>query len=129
MSLVSCLSAIQLLFVCPLYSDSDISSIEFIPYIFQILAQLLESSPADSVSDNYRQLLGPLLQPTLWETRGNIPACTRLLSALIPRVAKTVVAENHLEAVLGIFQRLLNGKKSELNAFDVLDSVINSFEP
>lgn len=102
---------------------------EFIPYIFQILAQLLESSPADSVSDNYRALLGPLLQPTLWETRGNIPACTRLLSALIPRVAKTIVAENHLEAVLGIFQRLLNGKKSELNAFDVLDAVINSFEP
>ncbi|KAM0260697.1 hypothetical protein ACHAQJ_002613 [Trichoderma viride] len=102
---------------------------EFIPYIFQILAQLLESSPAESISDNYSALLGPLLQPSLWETRGNIPACTRLLSALIPRVAKTIVTENQLEAVLGIFQRLLSGKKSELHAFDVLESIVKSFEP
>jgi exportin-2 (importin alpha re-exporter) len=93
------------------------------------LAQLLESSPADAVSDNYAALLGPLLQPSLWETRGNIPACTRLLSSLIPRVSKTIVAENQLEAILGIFQRLLSGKKSELYAFDVLEAIVNSFEP
>jgi exportin-2 (importin alpha re-exporter) len=101
---------------------------EFIPYIFQILAQLLESSPVDSVSDNYKALLGPLLQPPLWETRGNIPACTRLLAALIPRVAKEIVTENQTEAVLGIFQRLLSGKKSELYAFDILEAIVNSFE-
>lgn len=104
-------------------------SIEFIPYVFQILAQLLESSPVDSISDNYKTLLGPLLQPPLWETRGNIPACTRLLAALIPRVAKAIVTENQIEAVLGIFQRLLSGKKSELHAFDILEAIVNSFDP
>lgn len=101
---------------------------EFLPYIFQILAQLLESCPTD-VSDNYKALLGPLLAAPLWETRGNIPACTRLLSALIPKAAKVIVAENQLEPVLGIFQRLLGSKKSELMAFDVLDAIIHSFEP
>ncbi|VUC21535.1 unnamed protein product [Clonostachys rosea] len=102
---------------------------EFMQYIFQILAQLLESSPPETISDNYKSLLAPLLNPSLWETRGNVPACTRLLSALIPRIEKTIVAENQLEPILGIFQKLLSGKKSELYAFDLLDAIIKSIEP
>jgi exportin-2 (importin alpha re-exporter) len=102
---------------------------EFMQYVFQVLAQLLESSPPETISENYKSLLGPLLNPTLWETRGNVPACTRLLSSVIPKVAKDIVAENQLEPILGIFQKLLGSKKSELYAFDLLDSVIKSFEP
>ncbi|KAF0641152.1 hypothetical protein FPSE5266_03215 [Fusarium pseudograminearum] len=102
---------------------------EFMQYVFQILAQLLESSPSETISDNYKALLGPLLSPTLWETRGNVPACTRLLSAVIPRASQAIQAENQLEPVLGIFQRLLNSKKSELLAFDILDSIVKTFEP
>lgn len=98
-------------------------------YVFQVLAQLLESSPTEAISDNYKSLLGPLLAPTLWETRGNIPACTRLLSALIPKIPGAIIAENQLEPILGIFQRLLSGKKSELHAFDVLDSLVKALEP
>jgi exportin-2 (importin alpha re-exporter) len=105
----------------------DIS--EFMPYVFQILAQMLESSPADAISENYKTLLGPLLSPPLWETRGNVPACTRLLSAVIPRATQAIATENHLEPILGIFQKLLSGKKSELYAFDILDSIVKSFEP
>ncbi|PHH89256.1 hypothetical protein CDD83_6391 [Cordyceps sp. RAO-2017] len=102
---------------------------EFVPYIFQILAQLLESSPSNAVSDNFKALLEPLLAAPLWETRGNVPACTRLLSAVIPKASKILVAENQLEPVLGIFQKLLSGKKSELHAFDILDAIVYSFEP
>lgn len=102
---------------------------EFLPYTFQILAQLLESSPPEAVSDNFKTLLGPLLAAPPWETRGNVPACTRLLSAVIPKASKVIFAENQLEPVLGIFQRLLSGKKSELQAFDILDAIIHSFEP
>lgn len=98
-------------------------------YVFQILAQLLESSPAEAISDNYKGLLGPLLNPPLWETRGNVPACTRLLSAVIPRASKEIVAGGQVEAVLGIFQNLLSGRKTELYAFDILDSIVKSFEP
>lgn len=99
------------------------------PYVFQVLAQLLESSPSETISDNYKTLLGPLLSPPLWDTRGNVPACTRLLSAVIPRAVQTIVAENQLEQVLGIFQKLLSGKKSELFAFDILDAIVKSVEP
>ncbi|KAK0392378.1 hypothetical protein NLU13_1873 [Sarocladium strictum] len=102
---------------------------EFMQYVFQILAQLLESSPAEAISENYKGLLGPLLNPPLWETRGNVPACTRLLSAVIPRASKDIVASNQIEPILGIFQNLLSGKKTELYAFDILDSIVKSFEP
>ncbi|KAI6782948.1 Importin alpha re-exporter-like protein [Emericellopsis cladophorae] len=102
---------------------------EFMPYVFQVLAQLLESSPADAISDNYKSLLEPLLNTELWKTRGNVPACTRLLSALVPKTGKAVVENGKVEPILGIFQMLLSGKKSELYAFDVLDSLVKSFEP
>ncbi|KAG8412925.1 importin-alpha export receptor [Metarhizium acridum] len=102
---------------------------EFIPYIFQILAQLLESSPAGAVSENFKNLLGPLLAAPLWETRGNVPACVRLLSAVIPKASSLIIQNNQLEAVLGIFQKLLAFKKSEVQAFDILDAIVNSFEP
>ncbi|KAG6001996.1 hypothetical protein E4U54_000965 [Claviceps lovelessii] len=102
---------------------------EFVPYIFQIFAQILESSPADSVSENAKSLLGPLLAAPLWETRGNVPACVRLLSAVIPKTSQHIQDNNQLEAVLGIFQKLLAFKKSETQAFDILDAVVHSFAP
>lgn len=105
------------------------SSAEFVQYVFQILAQLLESSPPDAISENYKALLTPLLNPPLWETRGNVPACTRLLSAVIPRSASYILAEKKLEQVLGIFQKILSSKKQELYAFDLIESVVKSFEP
>lgn len=102
---------------------------EFIPYIFQILAQLLESSPPDAISENFTALLGPLLAAPLWETRGNVPACVRLLSAVVPKASGHIQSDNQLEAVLGIFQKLLALKKSECQAFDILDAIVNSFAP
>ncbi|KAF4978128.1 hypothetical protein FZEAL_5460 [Fusarium zealandicum] len=101
---------------------------EFMQYVFQILAQLLESSPSETISDNYKTLLGPLLNPTLWETRGNVPACARLLSAVIPRATQALVTEKQLEPVLGIFQKVLSAKKSDVLAFDILDSLVKSLE-
>ncbi|KAL2760471.1 hypothetical protein ACRALDRAFT_1073692 [Sodiomyces alcalophilus JCM 7366] len=102
---------------------------EFQQYMFQILAQLLEVCPADAVSDNYKAFLTPLLAPALWEVKGNVPACTRLLAAIIPVTKAHIMSEKLLEQVLGIFQRLLATKKFQLYAFDVLEAVVKSFEP
>lgn len=68
------------------------------------------------------------MQPTLWETRGNIPALTRLLIAILPRASSTIVAENQVQSILGIFQNLLRVKKTELNAFDLLEAVVLSID-
>ncbi|KAI1468522.1 Cse1-domain-containing protein [Daldinia caldariorum] len=101
---------------------------EFIPYVFQLWAKLLELEPAGNLPSQYQALVQPLMMPTLWETRGNVPALTRLLAAIIPRAARVIVAENHIQSVLGIFQTLLAGKKTEQNAFDLLESVIISID-
>ncbi|KAI1805565.1 Cse1-domain-containing protein [Daldinia bambusicola] len=101
---------------------------EFMPYVFQLWAKLLELEPAGALPSQYQALVQPLMMPTLWETRGNVPALTRLLAAIIPRAARAIVAENHIQSVLGIFQTLLAGKKTEQNAFDLLESVIISVD-
>jgi exportin-2 (importin alpha re-exporter) len=99
------------------------SSLEFMPYVFQLLAKLLELNPSGALPNHYQALIAPLMLPTTWETRGNVPALTRLLIAIIPRATQTIVAENQVQPILGIFQGLLRGKKTESNAFDLLETV------
>lgn len=94
--------------------------------MFQLFAALLEPNPSGALPNQYKSVLPPLLQFTMWETRGNVPGCTRLLSAIIPRAADMIVAENQVEPILGIFQKLLSGKKTEQNAFDILEAVVTS---
>lgn len=97
------------------------------PYVFQLFAALLEARPAGPLSDYYKALIAPVLMPALWEFRGNVPALARLLSSIIPRSASGIVANNQIEPVLGIFQKLMAGKtKTELYAFDVLEAVVTS---
>jgi exportin-2 (importin alpha re-exporter) len=87
--------------------------IEFVPYVFQILAQLLSYRPVGTgLSDAYRELFPPLLSPSLWLRKGNIPALTDLLLAYIYQGINEIIATNLLEGVLGIFQKLLASKVS-----------------
>jgi exportin-2 (importin alpha re-exporter) len=82
--------------------------IEFIPYVFQILAQLLSYRPTGAgLSDAYRELFPPLLSPSLWLRKGNIPALTDLILAYIYQGMNEIIATNLLEGVLGIYQKLL----------------------
>lgn len=102
-------------------------TLEFMPYVFQLFAALLEGRPQGPLSDYYKALIDPVLMPTLWESRGNVPALARLLSSIIPRSGAEIVANNQIEPILGIFQKLLAGKtRTELYGFDVLEAVIIS---
>ncbi|KAK0100057.1 importin-alpha export receptor [Cadophora gregata] len=102
---------------------------EFMPYVFQLFAALLEARPQGPLSDFYKALITPVLSPALWESRGNVPALARLLSSIIPRAAADIVAQNQVEPILGIFQKLMAGKtRTELYGFDVLEAVITSCE-
>jgi exportin-2 (importin alpha re-exporter) len=102
---------------------------EFSPYVFQLFAALLEANPSGALSEYYIGLIPPILQPSLWESKGNIPALVRLLSALIPRGAETMTQHNQIEPILGIFQKLVSAKHSEGFGFDLLESVILYFSP
>ena len=96
---------------------------EFIPYIFQILAQLLELHRADDLPAEYAALLGPLLSASLWEQRGNIPALARLWKALLTRGAPMIAANGQVQGLLGIFQRLVNSKINDVYAYELLQGL------
>ncbi|WRT64247.1 uncharacterized protein IL334_001178 [Kwoniella shivajii] len=96
---------------------------EFIPYIFQILAQLLELHPPTSLPESYQALTGPLLNAQLWEQRGNIPALVRIWKACLQRGAPSIVAAGQVQGLLGIFQRLVGSKINDVYAFELLQAL------
>lgn len=93
---------------------------EFIPYAFQICSQLLELHPANSLPAAYENLLTPLLHAALWESRGNVPALVRLWKALILRGADVITKNNQVQGLLGIFQRLIASKNTDVYAFELI---------
>ena len=97
---------------------------EFTPYVFQILAQLLEYRAENTgLGEAYTMLFPPLMTPMLWETKGNVPALTRLLTAYLQKGAADIVAKNQLNPLLGVFQKLLSSRGTEVGAFDLLSSI------
>lgn len=66
---------------------------EFLPYVFQILAQLLELRPApapgtSNLTPGYESLFPPLLTATLWLRVGNVPALTQLMQVSLMLVVR-----------------------------------------
>lgn len=100
----------------------DIS--EFTPFVFQILSQLLELHPPNSLPDLYSVLLPPLLTPTLWESRGNVPALVRLLRAFMERGSAEIVRDGKVAGLLGVFQHLIKSKANDSFGFELLESLI-----
>jgi exportin-2 (importin alpha re-exporter) len=96
---------------------------EFVPYVFQILALLQTFRPGNELSEAYQVLFPPILSPALWERRGNVPALTDLLYTYISRDVNFIVSASHLEAVLGVFQKLLSLKPFQVYAFRVLNGL------
>ncbi|GAA6061481.1 hypothetical protein JCM10212_002560 [Sporobolomyces blumeae] len=104
--------------------QQDVS--EFTPFVFQILSQLLELHPPADMPDSYKVLLPPLLTPTLWESRGNIPALVRLLRAFLTRGATQIVAAGQVTPMLGIFQHLIQSKANDQYGFELLEALLES---
>ncbi|KAK3377999.1 CAS/CSE protein [Podospora didyma] len=101
---------------------------EFSPYVFQIFSALLELDSANTVTAGRLQpVLVYILDISKWETRGNVPPMARFISAIVPKLTAQIKAENQLLPILTIFQNLLAGKKTEQNAFDILEAIIASF--
>ncbi|CAI7564362.1 hypothetical protein N7527_005345 [Penicillium freii] len=102
---------------------------EFMPYVFQLFAALLEANPSGTLPTYYQELIGPILMPVMWDSKGNIPALVRLLSSIIPRGSQFIIEHNQIEPILGIFQKLVSTKANESFGFDLLETVVASFPP
>lgn len=99
---------------------------EFVPYTFQILAFLLENYPrSNGLPEAYKSLVKPLMAPTVWEFRGNIPGITRLLVAILEHDPSVfAVSQESLTPLLGVFQKLIASKLNDAYGFDILQSIL-----
>jgi exportin-2 (importin alpha re-exporter) len=98
--------------------------LEFTPYVFQILSQLLEFRPDGlGLGDSYTALFPPLLHASLWEKSGNVPGLTRLLQAYLKQAGPELVSWGHLTPMLGIWQKLNSAKATESSGFELISSL------
>ncbi|EMC96592.1 hypothetical protein BAUCODRAFT_33956 [Baudoinia panamericana UAMH 10762] len=102
---------------------------EFTPYIFQLLAAMVAFNPSTTLSSSMQQLVGPVLAPANWESKGNVPALARFLCNAIPKDATHIAAANQIEPLLIVFQRLVSTKANETYAMDLIEVVVTSFPP
>ncbi|EME85352.1 uncharacterized protein MYCFIDRAFT_72444 [Pseudocercospora fijiensis CIRAD86] len=100
---------------------------EFTPYIFQLYAQIVATNTSPTLSNNFQQLVAPVLTPSMWESKGNVPALTRLLTTMIPKGAEQMAAANQTQAILIIFQKLVGSKAYEGHAMDLIEEVVKNF--
>lgn len=100
---------------------------EFLPYIFQILSLLLELRPLP-VPPLYTAVYPLLLTPALWERNGNVPALVRLLQAFIEKAPADITKGENLNALLGVFQKLIASKLNDHEGFYLLGSLIEHLD-
>ncbi|RKP23349.1 Cse1-domain-containing protein, partial [Syncephalis pseudoplumigaleata] len=112
----------QLTPVCQSILQRDVA--EFIPYIIQIIALMLELHT--NVPPAYAAMLPPFLQPTLWEVQGNVPALTRLIKAYIAKDVVGIFDRGQIEPILGIFQKLNASKLNDQYGFELLQAIFTN---
>ncbi|KZO99252.1 putative importin-alpha export receptor [Calocera viscosa TUFC12733] len=103
---------------------------DFIPYAFQILAQLLEAHPADLPAAYDDVLRNIVLAPQQWQAKGSIPALVRLLKAFLHAGGKGMEASGALKMVFGLLQqRLLPSKLYDGFGFEILQTILITVPP
>ncbi|KAF8650732.1 hypothetical protein AX16_005105 [Volvariella volvacea WC 439] len=103
---------------------------QYIPYTFQVLAQMLGLHSPTTVPANYRALLPFLLTPAVWQQKGSIPGLVRLLKAFMKRDGKEMLSEGQIGNVLAVVQqRLIPSKVNDSWGFELLQAAMASVSP
>ncbi|KAG8694409.1 importin-alpha export receptor [Ceratobasidium sp. 394] len=98
---------------------------QFIPYVFQILAQMLEIHTT-GVPPAYTSLLPIMFTPAVWQQRGNVPALVRLVKAFLTKDPASV----DLRAVLAVVQqRLIPSRVNDVFGFELLEAIVANLGP
>lgn len=101
---------------------------EFVPYVFQLLSMMLEYHQG-AAPESYMGMFPCLLTPILWERQGNIQPLVRLIQAFIERSSAQIIAMEKLNAVLGVFQKLIASKNNDHHGFHIVQSLVEHMEP
>ncbi|KAG6841642.1 hypothetical protein C0991_008627 [Blastosporella zonata] len=102
---------------------------QYVPFVFQVLAQMLELHKAE-VPEQYRALLPFLLTPAIWQQKGSIPGLVKLLKAFLTRDSAQMLAAGQVASVLAVVQqRLIPSKLNDAWGFELLQSVVLNVKP
>ncbi|KAF8871694.1 CAS/CSE protein, partial [Infundibulicybe gibba] len=102
---------------------------QYIPYVFQMLAQMLELHTT-SVPAEYRGLLPFLLTPAMWQQKGSIPGLVKLLKAFLARDSPQMHTSGQIASVLAVVQqRLIPSKINDAWGFELLCAVVMHVPP
>lgn len=117
----------QLLPVFQTVLEQDVT--EFAPYVFQIMAQLIESR-RPPLPPTYIAFFPALLTPVLWQRQANVPGLVRLLQAYLQKAPQEINQGDQLMQVLGVFEKLVASKNTDHQGFFILNTVVEnlSFE-
>eukprot|EP01135_Chromosphaera_perkinsii_P000361 Nk52_evm8s78 gene=Nk52_evmTU8s78 len=97
---------------------------EFLPYVFQLLAQMLNANTG-SVGGYYMEIFRALLTPMLWERNGNIPALVKLLSTYMKKGGESIVKHfDCMTGLLGIFQKLVASRVNDHEGFNLMKAIV-----
>lgn len=100
------------------------SPTEFQPYVFQLMAQLLELRDPP-LAGPYREMFGFLLSPPLWENRANTTPLVRLICACIAKGADTLLADSSaLEGILNTFRKLIFNRTLDIEGFNLVNALV-----
>ena len=78
-------------YLFPVFEDIMVRDVlEFLPYVFQLLALMLELREQPIV-ESYIAIFPLILSPMLWERIGTVPALSRLMQAFIQKVSTVLL--------------------------------------
>ena len=99
---------------------------DFMPYVFQVMAQMLEirQHTFHSITEPYLLFFPAALAPALWERPANIPALRRLMGAYLSANGAAIATSSSLQGVLGIFQKVLSTATYDSEALLLLEAII-----
>jgi exportin-2 (importin alpha re-exporter) len=102
---------------------------QYIPYVYQVLAQML-SLHATDVPAAYRTLVPFLLTPAVWQQKGSIPGLVKLLKAFLEKDHQEMIAQDQVKTVLAVVQqRLIPSKLNDAWGFDLVQAVVQFVPP
>lgn len=97
---------------------------EFVPYVLQLLNLILRAQPVGGVSEGFVKLFQELLAPALWEKPANTRPLTELMHTYIEKMSQTIISQNKLIPLLGIFQKLIASKATDHEALALLQTMM-----
>jgi exportin-2 (importin alpha re-exporter) len=110
----------------PLQSILQQDIAEFMPYVFQIMTQLLYAH-SEGIPAFYGSLVTALTQPVLWESSGNIPALAGLLQAYVQKgKSALLIRQGQLPAFLGVCQKLIASRANDHFGFELLFAIFEN---